>query len=177
MVEVWKDIKNYENYYQVSNLGRIKSLDRVVNSIHGDSHKKGKLKKLTLNKKGYLKVSLFKNGKSQTREVQRYVAEAFIPNPNYLEQVNHINGDKTNNCINNLEWISPLENTRHSINILGKNHKIKVNQYDLDGNYIATYESVKEAGLKNNIKPFNISLVLKNKRHRAGGYKWKYYES
>lgn len=174
MKEIWKDIKNYEGLYQVSNKGRIKSLDRYVNyKVKGKKRLvQGKIKKLTVNEKGYLKVTLFKNGKGETREVQRFVAEAFIPNPENKPQVNHINGDKTDNKICNLEFCTCKENSLHSLYVLKNNIK-QVKQYDLSGNYIRTFESVKEAGEKTNTPSCSISNVLHGRRNKAGGFVWR----
>lgn len=174
MKEIWKDIKDYEGLYQVSNLGNVKSLDRYVNYKIKDTKRKllGKSKKLSLNEKGYLKVTLHKNCKGKTREVQRLVAETFIPNPENKPQVNHIDGNKTNNYVTNLEWVTESENMVHAFNILERGLR-EVKQYDLKGNYISTYKSVKEAGEKNNIARCGISNVLHGKRNKAGGYLWK----
>lgn len=172
MKEAWKDIKDYEGLYQVSNTGKIKSIDRYVNyKLNKKRLIKGSIKKLTLNEKGYLKVTLFKNGKGCTREIQRIVAETFIPNLDNKEQVNHIDGNKQNNNINNLEWCSPRENTIHSINVL-EHYKKPVIQFDLKGKYVNAYMSIKEAGEKNNIRPCSISNCINGRRLTAGGYQW-----
>lgn len=102
-MEMWKPISGYEGLYEVSNFGRVKSL------------KFGKEKILTPgNYKGYLSVQLCKDGKRKMMRVHRLVAEAFIPNPNKLETVNHKDEDKTNNSANNLEWMSSVDNVAYS---------------------------------------------------------------
>ena len=114
MTEVWKDIKGYEGLYQISNLGRVKSLAH----LHGKSKKlirKEKIMQCVIGIKGYLYCGLSKNGLTKRYRVHRLVAEAFIANPNELPQVNHIDGDKLNNSINNLEWVTKGENNRHAI--------------------------------------------------------------
>lgn len=114
MKEIWKDIEGYEGYYQVSSLGRVKSLTRK-DSLNRT--RKGKvLKPFDDNNKGYLLVDLVKFGKSKTVKVHRLVANAFIPNPLNKPQVNHDDGDKKNNNAKNLEWATREENIQHSFN-------------------------------------------------------------
>ena len=110
-MEIWKDIEGYEGLYQVSNLGRVKSIygwcgNRFV--------KRTKILKLKINNKGYTKVYLYKNKKSKMFFVHRLVAMAFVPNPNNLPQVNHKDGNKLNNSIGNLEWCTCSENIKHA---------------------------------------------------------------
>lgn len=119
MEEIWKDIKGYEGLYQVSNIGRIKSLGRTVIkiSLKGNIFTKSypeKLLKFSKDTKGYLRTSLALNGINRTIKVHRVVAQAFIPNPNNLEQVNHKDGDKKNNNVYNLEWCNNQKNQNHS---------------------------------------------------------------
>ena len=112
--EEWKDIKNYEGLYQVSNLGNVKSLER--NKSNGKGLVKIDEKILTQNitNWGYGNVALYKNGARKHHKVHRLVAEAFIPNPNNKEQINHIDGNKLNNNVNNLEWNTRIENMNHA---------------------------------------------------------------
>jgi len=124
MEEIWKDIEGYEKFYQVSNFGRIKSLNRIDSSNHRICEKILKLKK----RKNYLGVDLHKNGELRTYSVHRLVAQAFIPNPDNKPQVNHIDEDKYNNQVNNLEWCTVLYNntygTRMERQISSKNTPI-----------------------------------------------------
>ena len=116
-MEIWKDIQGYENLYQVSNLGRIKSLDRKVKvGIKNNDivlHK-GKILKLNQKRNGYLSVDLSKEGIVKTISVHRLVAIAFIPNVDNKMQVNHINAKKYDNRVENLEWCSYEENKEHA---------------------------------------------------------------
>lgn len=107
-IETWKDIKGYESYYQVSDWGRVRSLDRTVKDATRDRHQhlKGKILKETDNGKGYKLVFLNKDRKRRNKYVHILVAEAFIPNPNNLREVNHKDLCKSNNCVQNLEWVS-----------------------------------------------------------------------
>jgi hypothetical protein len=115
--ELWKDVVGYEGLYQCSNIGRVRSLDKVIhtNNQHGSCSKwkKGKQLKQYDNQHGYL-VAHLHNGKPKTIAVHRIIALAFIPNTDNKSEVNHIDGDKTNNKISNLEWNTRSENQKHA---------------------------------------------------------------
>lgn len=118
--EVWKDIKCFEGWYQVSDLGNVRSVDRIIEqwSMYGHYIKrriKGRLIVPTDNGNGYMIVCLRKNQRKENHYVHRLVAEAFLPNPNALPAVNHIDYNRSNNIASNLEWTTNLENTRYSI--------------------------------------------------------------
>ena len=110
MKEIWKDIKGYEKLYQVSNLGNVRRIKFINNRTQKD---KIKMLKLIKDKKGYLKINLWKNNKSKMFLVHRIVAETFILNPNNLPQVNHKDENKSNNCVENLEWCSQKYNNNY----------------------------------------------------------------
>ena len=101
MKETWKDINNYEGYYQISNLGRVRNI------------KYNRFLTNHLNHKGYNRTCLCKNSKQKVMRIHRLVAEAFIPNPESKQEVNHKDFDKTNNKVSNLEWVTGKENIRH----------------------------------------------------------------
>ena len=184
--EIWKNIEEYENYYQVSNYGKVKSLKRII--IRSDNKpylQKEQLLKPGKTKKGYLQVVLTKEFKTKPCRVHRLVAQAFIPNPNNLPQVNHIDGNKENNNVSNLEWVSNYDNMQHSIktglrdikkitNILYESNRRPIIQYDINGNFIKKWNSIKDVEVQLNIPNQNIIKVCQNKRHTAGGYKWEY---
>lgn len=138
-------------------------------------------------KDGYLKVRLWDGTKYKNYFVHRLVAQSFIPNPKNKSQVNHKDGNKTNNNINNLEWVTQSENMRHSFDVLknkvgywnkgrfGKNsNKAKIVQQIQDGKVIAEFYGCMEAQRVTGIHFGNISNVCLGKGKTAGGYKWKY---
>lgn len=114
-MEIWKDIKGYENMYQVSNTGRVRSLDRTIIRSDGKSYKKkGKECRYQENGDGYLLVKLSKNGVSKYMPVHRLVATTFIPTDDSKKEINHIDCNRKNNNVENLEWLTHRDNVRHS---------------------------------------------------------------
>lgn len=184
MKEIWKPIKDYEDLYEISNYGKIRSKDRIVyqkNRWNNDIIQftyKGKMLNTKINKNEYVQVHLTKNKKQKRYLVHRLVAEAFIPNPRNKPQVNHINCIKSDNRVDNLEWNTPQENTRHAIkNNRRKLATIKINQYDIQGNFIRQWNSMMEAAKQYNTTKQNIWLCCnKNNRKIAVGYKWEYVD-
>ena len=174
MEEIWKDIKGYEGLYKISNFGNVKSLNIKRN------------RKLSITRHGYLYVDLSKNDVRKHFYVHRLVAAAFIDNPDNLPQVNHIDEDKTNNCVSNLEWCDRKYNNNygkrvHRIICTQLNRKDvskAVLQFDLNGNFIKEYCSSREAArtLGNRDFSVNISKCSNGIIKTAYGYKWKYKE-
>lgn len=196
--EIWEDVVGYEGYYQVSNLARVKSLARKLKS-NGNLKYVGDLASLdktyikpekilsqNKSKDGYLRCIFSKNGKPKMQSVHRLVAQAFIHNPNNMPVVNHIDEDKTNNLPSNLEWVSVAYNNVYGTRIQRvknsegfkrnseKNRK-PLSQYDLNGNLIASFNSLKEAAESNNsYKKSGISNCLVGRNKTYKGYKWEY---
>jgi len=111
--EMWEDVENYEGFYQVSNLGRIRSLDRTITRNDGMAKKvKGKILKTRVSK-GYVLINLNKDGVCKTFSLARLIATTFIPNKKRKPEVNHIDENKLNNAVTNLEWCTSLENANH----------------------------------------------------------------
>lgn len=175
MEEEWRDIKDYEGY-QVSNKGNVKSLDRIVNSCYNSKQiRKGKILKLWPDKKGYLRVSLSKNGKDKLFFVHRLVAEAFLPNPDNLPEVNHKSEIKTQNFPQNLEWCDRKYNINYGT-CLKRGHlkqSTKIRCLDLESNQETIYSSLHEAGIKLNIRFTSIwQSIYKYKRPYKNKYKF-----
>lgn len=122
--EIWKDIPDYEGLYQVSNIGRIKSTNKTIYLKNGKTKvSRSLIMKETLDK-GYKVVTLSRNLKKMRTGCHRLVAKAFIPNPHNKPCVNHINGIKNDNRVENLEWVTYSENEWHSFNVLNKRRNI-----------------------------------------------------
>jgi hypothetical protein len=189
--EVWKDIKGYDKLYQVSNDGKVCALERLKNCNKG--YRKINYHIMTPNIFGtkYERVGLTNsNGIRKYYLVHRLVAQAFIPNPNNYPIINHIDGNKLNNNVSNLEWCTYSHNLKHAYSIglkeFTKEHKEKLKlsqykrfkkvfQYDLQNNFIKEYESIKEASDIFKINPSNIVSCCKGNKYKSvGGYIWKY---
>lgn len=164
-IEQWRSVKGYEGLYEVSNLGRIKSLCARTNT-------RILIRKPVPDKDGYLTICLKKNGKVRCFKIHRLVAQAFIPNPNNLPQINHKDEDRKNNKVSNLEWC----NCKYNNNYGSKPSKCfkPINKLAEDGTIIKSYISVNEAATDNGLEPSLISPVLNGRRKHAGGYKWEY---
>ena len=164
-MENWKAIAGYEGLYQVSNLGRVKSLN--YNHTGTD-----KILKPGKNHGGYLHVNLCKDGHPKHLLVHRLVAEAFIPNPNNLETVNHKDEVKTNNVASNLEWMSREDNVAYSQPQLSKR---SVQMFDKStGELLSTFLSTREAERVTGINHGSISECCNGKYKSSGGYIWRY---
>jgi hypothetical protein len=170
MQEIWKDILGYEGLYQISNYGNVRSLHwnhsnqiRLLTPFDND---------------GYLRIGFRQQGKLKNHLIHVLVAKAFIPNPNNLPQVNHKDGNKHNNLVSNLEWISNSDNVKHAIrNHLRNSHASKSNpskvyQYSLDGKLLAIFPSQHDAANKLHLAQANISKAIRRNKQYANYY-WK----
>lgn len=173
MNEIWKDIKDYECSYQVSSLGRIRSLDRYVgHRWGGQAFKKGKIKKTNIGKNGYMLVRLSSPEKSKTHTVHRLVAKAFISNTKNKPMVNHKDGNRLNNKVENLEWATAKENINHGagVELCSK----KIFRYDLEGNLICTYKSANSLRETLGLWPGNITAVCRGVKKSYLKNIWSY---
>lgn len=176
-MEQWKKIAGYESY-EVSSSGRVISHNYLGAGI---------TKELVPSKcRGYLQVNLFKNGKQKCKRIHRLVAEAFIPNPNGFKEVNHIDGNKENNCVSNLEWCTRAQNLAHEHSTsLGNNAKaglincsIKKRRpiiaVNLESGEATEYVSIQEAGRQMGIQASNICACLRGRAKSYKGYAFIY---
>ncbi len=166
MTEIWKDIKGYEGLYQVSSLGNIKSL----------KFNKEKILIKRIQPNGYENVILYSKGEGITKRVHRLVAEAFIPNPDNLPEVNHKNENKMDNRVENLEWCNRSYNYNYGTPKQKKNNKksIIIQQYSLNNELIKEYPSIMEIERLMNYANSNIISCCRGKYKQAYGYIWKY---
>jgi hypothetical protein len=174
--EVWNDIKGYKGYYKISNFGNIKSLDRELDNKRGKFIKKGKLMRPILSLGGYLKINLYIRGKMKTKLIHRLVAINFIRNKSNKKEVNHKDGNKRNNHIDNLEWVTAKENTTHAVKIGLFNNTKAVKMFSKSGVLLGVYDSLIEAEKITGVRRNGISEVLNGRQKTSGGYLWKYKE-
>lgn len=170
--EKWKDIKDFEGLYQVSNYGRVKSLKRYTNNQYNQYMIDEKILTPTLSKYGYYRVHLCNKNKSRIIHVHRLVAQAFLDDYDEKLQVNHKDENKLNNYINNLEMCD----SKYNCNYGTRNDKIRksIIQLDENNNIIKIWESGSKIEAELGIKQSNIVAVCKGKRKTLRGFKWKY---
>ena len=171
-MEIWKDIEGYDGYYQVSNEGRVRSLDRtIIDNIGRLRRYKGRIKELEELNHGHLSVNLSKDGVIEKHKtVHRLVAEAFIPNPHGYTVVHHKNHNPKDNRVENLEWISDEEH--RGIHIKERRSKT-VYQYTLNGELVAVWTNAYEAARELDLGQCYICLACNNKYRREGNNIYK----
>lgn len=183
MDEIWKDVQGYEGLYQVSNLGRVKSLSRFHNNktVGFISKERILIPRENPGRCNYFRVMLYRNKVPHSIMIHRLVADAFIPKIPGKDYVNHIDGDKQNNIVQNLEWCSLKENVQHAFSTglnrarKGKENikSRKIEQWTLDGNHLCTWYGLGDIYRNLGINRGNVEACLEGKRKTAGGFKWK----
>lgn len=184
MKEVWKDVPGFEGIYQVSNMGRVKTLAKLLNTWNGGRMSPEKILMPKIQKSGYAHIGLWRNQKCKQVRVHRLVALLFCENDSQetKTQVNHINEDKLDNRAENLEWVTPKKNTNHGSCIKKRIKKRKsanhhfVVQIDKDtGDVIAVFKNERQASLFcGRDSHGEIGKVCNGKQKTAYGYKWAY---
>lgn len=185
--EEWRDIEGYEGIYQISDCGRVKSLERFVLLGEGIRHIMEKFLRAKRKKNGYLFYCLYPgDGTVKSEYAHRLVAQAFIPNPLHKRDVNHIDGNKMNNCIDNLEWVTRSENQIHAYNVLNRTREHPVGwdnklakhivQLNLDGSFVKKWASSWDFQRHTGKTEANVRRCLKGKQKTAYGFRWVYLE-
>lgn len=163
-MEIWKAVKGYDGLYEVSNNGKVKNFVS------------GKLLSPVDNGVGYLKVELWKEKRGKKKYVHRMVAEAFLPNLHNKTEVNHIDGNPSNNCVSNLEWVSSSENTKHAVYkgaLKAWGNKAKpIEAINIESGVVLRFATISEA--ERALSTRHITSVLKGKRNQAKGYTFRY---
>ena len=182
-MEIWKDIIGYEGLYQISNCGNVKSLLFGPKNRNTTKHKPQLLKQ-SLSSTGYSHVQLYKDGISKTINVHRMVAIAFLPNPDGKPEINHIDANRSNNNVNNLEWVTHIDNLKHAVKLgnrrppspkgstKGRTHKYSIIQYSLNGEFIKRWECVKDISTAMDLNENPIFSCLNNHCETSYGYIW-----
>lgn len=180
-MEIWKDVQEYEGCYQISNLGRVRSLDRIdrIGRL-----KRGKVLAICNNGKGYQLVCLKKDGNRKNKYIHRLVGIHFLNNPSNKPEINHLDEDKLNNKVDNLEWATQKENMNHGTCIartqakvdhgaIGAKSRKKVIQYDKLGNEIKVWDGIVCAAKHIGCDPSLITMCIRGKRKSGYGFIWK----
>ena len=181
MSEVWKPVKGYEGIYEVSDLGRVRSLPRMLTDSKGRRHPVPMKILRAHNRKGYVGYRLCNGSAIVEFSAHRLVAMAFIPNPDNLPIVNHRDENPKNNQVSNLEWCDISYNTRYGTGVERAQanhvyHRKAVEQLTKDGQQVATSKGVKEASRATGADASVIVRVCKGRHETAGGYRWRYIE-
>lgn len=184
MNEIWKDIRGFEGIYQVSNKGRVRSLDRIIHQpgkFGGDTIHiyPGKLLVLGRNPRGYLHIDLHYKQRIERHSVHRLVALHFLPLVEGKPFINHLDSNPENNTVENLEWCTQSENIQYAYDTGRKvpPHQRPIGQYTEDMKLIKVWESSAQIGREiPNLSRENVLKVCWGQRKHAGGFRWAYIE-
>lgn len=178
--EIWKPVRDYEGLYEVSNLGRVKSLSKFHCTSKNYSSlgywSKEKILKPIVGVQGYLYVNLYKNKKNNFKRIHILVAQAFIKNPNKFPMVNHKDENVMNNVVSNLEWCDNKYNLNYGTaqERKAQKHNKPILQFDLEGNFIKEYESITQVSKETKIPISSISANCHEQRNKTNGYVFKF---
>ena len=178
--EIWRDIEGYEGLYQVSNKGRVKSVERIVWDNRGYYKTiQEKILKPEKTKWGYLRVVLCRDNKKKHYMIHRLVGQVFLENPQNLPVINHIDENKENNCSSNLEWCSISYNNNYNDRTKKIAEKLSKPVFSIDkiSGLILEFPSAHEASRQTGINQSHICDCCNGKRKSAGGYYWHYAEN
>lgn len=183
--DVWMDVLGYEGIYKISRFGDVKTIERK--QPNGTSFYRARIRKITVTPKGYHRINLCKLSKQKAFFIHRLVAIAYLSNPNNYSQINHIDGDKSNNHVSNLEWCSDLQNKEHAkyvlgvrpsnLGVLGSTKKKSVFKIDINtGSIICKYDSLSEAkrGTPEATNVAGIGNAANGIQKSAFGFIWKF---
>ncbi len=176
MDEIWRDIEGYEGKYQISNLGRVKSLKQLYGGTY--VYREKLITPIKQKYDDYHYVNLYKNGKQRHFKVHRLVAIHFLPNPKGKREINHINGCKSDNRAENLEWVTPKENMKHAYSVLKirpqQSQLMPVAKLSLDGEVIEVFDSIQDAVRATGLLATGICACCRGKKKKCGGFRWEY---
>ena len=184
MEEEWRPIVGFEGEYEISSIGRVRSLDREI--IFNDRRKRlfrGKVIAVNINPNGYKAVGLSRHHKNINKYIHKLVAESFIDNPNNYNVVNHIDGNKLNNCYTNLEWTTFSNNSLHSYNILKQKKPksngaaIPVECYNVYTKETMLLKSIREVERVLKISKTHIRRILNTDKNTKSGWSFKEYKN
>lgn len=181
-MEIWKQIQGYKPIYQVSNYGRVRSIARQTNANGGVFHRKEKMLTPIQDRAGYWFVYLYREDGKHTVPVHRLVAQCFVDNPQNKPEIDHIDGDKSNNIPENLRWVTHRENCANPVTSVKQKkyvegrakHKCNIAAYTKEGKFVGSWETITMAAKATGTNRHSISYAAKGKYKTSNNLIWKY---